>query len=97
MTDHHSDTDVVINQYHTAASRRMEISERGYITIVRLTRSSPAQLRGHLHPGPVSYQGAEQGSTPVGDSTTPLRQRSGGAAWWDVPGPTLSRSSIHNP
>ncbi len=81
----------VPRQYRTAASRRTEIPEGGHRTSIRLTRSSPAQLGGRMHPGPVSYHGAEQGSTPVGGSTALLRQRSREAAWWDGPGPALSR------
>jgi len=51
----------------------------------QLSGTSPAQLHGRMHPGLVSYHRAKQGSTPVGDSTAPLRQRSREAAWWDGP------------
>jgi len=71
-------------QYHPAASRRRRTSDSP-------TRSSPAQLHGRMHTGPVSHHGAEQESTPEGGSTTPPRQRSREAAWWDVPGPALPR------
>ena len=71
-------------QYRVSASRWRRTS-------VRLTRSSPAQLSGRMHPRPVSSHGAEQGSTPVGGSTSPLRQRSREGAWWDGPGPALPR------
>ncbi len=74
----------VPRQYRPAASRR-------HRTSVRLTRSSPVQLRARMHPGLIAHHGPEQGSTPVGGSTTPLRQRSRGAASWDGPGPALSR------
>jgi len=60
-------------------------------TNVRLTRSSPAQLDGRLHPAPSSHYGAEQGSTPVSGSTIPRHQRVQGAAWWYGPGPALTR------
>ncbi len=63
----------------------------GHRTSVRLTHSSPAQRRCHLHPNPVSHRGGEQGSPTTGGSTTPLRQGSRRAAWWDGPGPALPR------
>jgi len=81
----------VPRQYRAAAMRRTEVSERGHRTSVRLTCSFPAQFRGRMYPGPVPYQGAEQGSTPVGGSAIPPRQRSREAAWWDGPGPALAR------
>jgi len=71
-------------QYSTPDSRR-------HRTSVRLTRSSPARLHGRMHASPISPHGAEQGSTPVGGSTTTPRQPSRGAAWWDGPGPALPR------
>ncbi len=86
----------VPRQHHTAASRRTEIPEREHRTSVRLTHFSPAQLGGRLHPRPVSHQGVEQGRTPVGGSTTPPRQCSREAAWWDGPGPALSRGAIRS-
>ena len=63
----------------------------GHRTSVRLTHSSPAQRRCHLHPNPFSHRGGEQGSPPTGGSTTPLRQGSRRAARWDGPGPALPR------
>jgi len=78
-------------QYHTAVSRRKRIPEQGRRTNVRLTRSSAVQLRGRMHTDPVSYHGAEQGSTPVGCSTSPLRQRRRERTWWYGPGPALPR------
>jgi len=86
----------VPRQYRVPNSRRTEIPERRRRTSVRLTRSSPARLRARMHPGPVSYQGKEQGSTPVGDSTTPPRQCSREAAWRDGPGPALPRGTIRS-
>jgi len=81
----------VPRQYRTSASRRTSIPERGHRTSIRLTRSSPAQLRGCMHPGPVSQHGAEQGSTPVGGSTTPAQQLGRGGARWYATGPALPR------
>jgi len=81
----------VPRQYRAPDSCRTESPERRHSTSVRLTRSSPARYHGRLHPGPVSHHGAGQGSTSVGGSTTPSRQHSRGAAWWDGPGPALPR------
>ncbi len=74
-----------------AASGRTETPERRRRTRVRLTRSSPAQLRGRMHSGPVSYHRAAQGSTLVGGATAQPRRCSRGAAWWDGPRPALPR------
>ena len=60
-------------------------------TSVRLTRSVPVHLCSRMHQGPISHHGAEQRSTPVGCSTSPLRQRRREGAWWDGPGPALAR------
>jgi len=76
-------------QYHIAPSRQ-------HSTSVHLTRSSPAQLRGRMRPGLVSHHGAEQGSTPVDCSTTPLQRRSREGAWWYGPGPALPRGPSHD-
>ncbi len=76
-------------QYRAPDSRR-------HRTSVRLARSSPAQPRGRMHSGPVSHHRAEQGSTPVGGSTAPVRQRSREAAWWDGPGPALPRGTVRS-
>ena len=82
---------LVPRQDHDTASRRTWILERRHRTRVRLTRSSPARLRARMRPCPVSHHGAEQGSRPVGGSTSPLRQRRREGIWWYGPGPAPPR------
>jgi len=76
---------------------RTEIPERRHSISVRLTRSSILQLRGRMHPGPVSDHGAEQGSTPFGCSTIPTPPAQSRSSTVGRPRTGAPARSFHNP